>query len=280
MQKVAGNRNFIEFIIIFFVILKNVQRSTTMTENQKDIELLNTNPGEIVVKYQDLVSTVIQFKLINAGFYPTGEKDELIQEASIRLLGRMDAIKKQYKEISMLKTFVSVVIKNICYGILREKKRQPIHMPLEDNMNNIPPGKDNSIFNLVLEDDFKKFEAILKMYYRKRPKIEISVQLIYRIPVILIYFINYCKKTAKAFCKAVKDLLPINKNFTHKEIYHIITPYFNKCDDKNNTGSSTQRWMNNIINQSIKLMNTGHEPDVYDKEIFQVLVEKYYQFKK
>lgn len=257
------------------------KKKKDIEDNKKYIELLRKDPGKLVVKYQDLISTVVYLTLIGKGFYHKDEKDELIQEVNVRLLERMGDIKKKYNKKSLLRTFFWVIIKNTCYGILREKKRRPTHSPLNgDETNRIPPTANNILINLVFEDEFRKYEAILKTYYRNIAKIELILQLVYRIPVLIRYFINYCKKFAESFYEAVPKILPIDKDFPDIKIYNIITPYLNKCNGKDNPGSSTQRWMNNIINQHITLMNIGHEPDVYDKDIFQIVVEKYYQFKK
>ena len=252
-----------------------------MTENQKDIELLHTDPGELIVRYQASISAIVQKRLINTGFYPFQEKDDLIQEVSVRLLAETGKMQKQYnKEKAQFITFISLKIVNICYQILRKEKNKPETISIEDKPHILATDKHETDKETYLIDEYNKYEAILKMFYRKRAKIELCLQLIYRIPVFINYFIAYCKKAAKSFYKAATIHLPIDRDYTDKDVYRVITPYLNECDQKNNTEGAAQRWLNNIIDQLTELMNTGHEENVYDKETFQVLVEKYYQFKK
>jgi len=252
-----------------------------MTANQKDIELLHSNPGELVVKYQTIINIIIQKTLIAPGFYPLQEKEELCQDVSLRLLEKTDEIKKQYNvNRSLFITFFSLKVDNFCYDILRKKKKKPAIDPLPEEISIPSTGKHETEKEIYLLDECKKFEVILKLYYRKRAKVELCLQIIYRIPVLLFYFVNYCKKTSKAFYSAVMKLLPLNKEFSNKEIFHIITPYLNKSEHTDNTDDAIQRWMHNIINDSIKQMNVGNDAEIYDKEMFQVLVEKYYDLKK
>lgn len=259
------------------------QGFSDMTANQKDIELLHANPGELVVKYQTTIDIIIQKILITSGFYPLQEKEELRQEVSLRLLEKTDEIKKQYDvNKALFITFFSLKVVNFCFQILRAKKNKPKPEPLIEDVFIISTGKHESEKELYLLDECKKLEVILILFYRKRAKIELCLQIMYRIPVLFFYFVNYCKKTAKSFYAAVNELLPLNKEFTNKEIFHIITPHLNKSENKNNSETAAQRWMHNIINSSIEQMNIGNESKAYDydKETFQTLVEKYYQNKK
>jgi len=269
------------FFLDYFVILPKGKGCNNMTENQKDIALLHADPGKLVVKYQTTIEIIIQKRMVNSGFYLYQEREELCQEVSLRLLEKADVIKKQYDEKrALLITFFSLKIVNICYQILREEKNKPRCEGINEGHADFSTGKHETDKEIYLLDEFKKFEVILKMFYRKRTKIELCLQILYRIPVLYFYFVNYCKKTAKSFFAVVTKLLPLNKDFTNKEIFHIITPYLNKCDRKNNTDAAAQRLMHNMIKSSIEQMNKGNESGVYDKEAFQALVEKYYDYKK
>jgi len=252
-----------------------------MTENQKDIALLHADTGKLIVKYQTTIGIIIQKTLINAGFYLFQEKEDLIQEVSLRLLEKADEIKKQYdEERALLITFFSLKVFNICYQILREEKNKPRYDVINESLSVFSTGKHETDKEIYLLDEFKKYEIILKLFYRKRAKIELCLQILYRIPVLYFYFVAYCKKTAKSFFAAITKLLPLNKDFTNKEIFHIITPYLNKSENNNNTDDAVQRWMHNIINSLIELINIDNEPGGFDKETFQILLEKYYDYQK
>lgn len=248
-----------------------------MDENKKDIELLHRDPGNLILKYQEGINIIVQIHTINKGFYNMDDKEELVQEVNLGLLESIDSIKKNYKEKCLLKTYVLGISKNICYDILRKKRRNPAFTELADDIENRYGHIDLNFFRQELADEFEKFSAILKTYFRKQAKIELCLQILYRIPVKLQYFIDYCRKKAEEFYNTVLAQIPVQSNFTDKEIYGVITPYINECDNKENTVGAAQRWMNKIIDQLIVLMNTGRQDGNYNKEIFQILVEKYYQ---
>lgn len=275
--------NYSCFFLDYFVILPKGQGFMVITENQKDIALLHADIGKLVVKYQTTIDIIIQKRMVNTGFYRFQEKEELGQEVSLRLLEQADVIKKQYDEKrALLITFFSLKVVNICYQILRAEKNKPRSEGINEGHADFSTGMHETDKGIYLLDAFNKYEKILKMFYSKRAKIELCLQILYRIPVLYNYFVNYCKKTAKSFYAAVNELLPLNKEFTNKEIFHIITPHLNKSENKNNSETAAQRWMHNIINSSIEQMNIGNESKAYDydKETFQTLVEKYYQNKK
>jgi hypothetical protein len=270
-----------EFFIETFCNIEENQLFAGMTENQKDIELLATNPDEIIVKYAGTINAIVQKRLINTGFYMPREKEDLFQEISLRLLEEKYKIREQYdKEKAQFVTFISLKIVNHCYQVLRKDKRsRKESIRYEEKANLLATGHHETDASTFLIDEFKKFEAILTMYYRKRAKIELVFQILFRISAPILYFINYCKKYGRSFFKAIKERLPREKEFTDKQIFAVINKFLNKCEIKNNTEGAAQRWLNKIKDEFIDLMNKGLNESIYDKETFQVLVEKYYERK-
>jgi hypothetical protein len=252
-----------------------------MTENQNDIVLLHSDFGKLVVKYQSTIDIIIRKRMIKPGFYRDQEKEELRQEVSLKLLEKADEIKKQYNvKRALLKTFISLKIANICYQILREEKNKPRFDEINESLSIFSTSMHETDKEIYLLEAFNKYEIILQLFYRKRAKIELCLQILFRIPILLFYFMNYCKKTAQSFFAALTKLLPLNKDFTNKEIFHIITPFLNKSENTNNTDDAVQRWLHNTINSLIELMNIDKEPGRFDKETFQILIEKYYDYQK
>ncbi len=160
----------------------------------------------------------------------------------MRLLAETGKMQKQYnKEKAQFITYISLKIVNICYQILRKEKNKPETISIEDKPHILATDKHETDKETYLIDEYNKYEAILKMFYRKRAKIELCLQLISRIPVFINYFIAYCKKAAKSFYKAATIHLPIDRDYTDKDVYRVITPYLNECDHKHNTEGAAQR---------------------------------------
>ncbi len=68
-----------------------------MWDNQEDINLLHNDPGGLIMKYQKIISIIVQKKLINPGYFKMCEKDDLTQTISEKLLEKIPSIKKNYK---------------------------------------------------------------------------------------------------------------------------------------------------------------------------------------
>ncbi|MEZ5195457.1 MAG: hypothetical protein R2764_03385 [Bacteroidales bacterium] len=165
-----------------------------MSNNQEDLFLLHNNPEKMLLKYQVVISIIVQINLIDKGFFHSQEKEELIQMVNEALWGRMENIRKKYNGKASVKTYVSKVILNICREIKRKRKSDPGFDSLENKNYKTPSRGLNPEEELAFRDEYSRFEKILITYYTKRSKIELCLKLIYRIAVFLSDFSNYCYK--------------------------------------------------------------------------------------
>ena len=84
-----------------------------MTENDKDTELLHSDPHTLILKYQETVKIIVK-KYILAGVFRAADFEDIVQEVNMALLAKIPAMQAQYNGMSLFKTYFSVIVRNIC----------------------------------------------------------------------------------------------------------------------------------------------------------------------
>lgn len=247
-----------------------------MNNNQNDIKLLNTNPNQLVVKYQSIIQIVIN-GFINAGYFRLQDRDDIVQYVNEELLKKIDKIKAQYNGKVMLKTYMSAIIRNICLGRIRKGRNYKKEIP-EEYLNE---NKTEDVLNkMIIEQEIDKVGKILSLYSKQQNKIELILKLIFRIPLVPDDFYKYNNEILYADFKQIIDIINKGLNMTNTEIFKLITPVLNKYENKKNSIDSTRRWVGMKIEELICLMNGNPPTSGYTKETFQILIEKYFVKKK
>lgn len=244
-----------------------------MTTNQKEIELLKSNPYALIIKYQYIIKIIVN-KFISSGSISFSDKEEFIQTINERLLLSSEKIKKQYKGISLLKTYVSTIIRNICLEEINKRKRYSF---VELETSNCAELIENSLNeDSYLNDEFDRLSKILEMYYSKTFKLELCLKIIYRLPLKNTDFTKYCLKfNISEINNLIEAVNPV-KIIPEFELFEIITPYINKCENQINQPDAIRRWTKRKIDEIIELMNGNPPRANYDKETLQILFEKFY----
>ena len=84
-----------------------------MTENDKDIELLRSDPHAVILKYQETVKIIVK-KYILSGVFGSSDFEDILQEINMALLAKIPAMQSHYNGLSLFKTYFSVIVRNIC----------------------------------------------------------------------------------------------------------------------------------------------------------------------
>lgn len=247
-----------------------------MRENQKELELLNKDPKELIVKYQELI-TIIVNKFIGSGSINASNRDEFVQVVNERLLFSIDNIKKQYKGLSLVKTYFSTIIRNICLEEINKQKKHK-HLDIE-TIYQYETDNVKLMENTYLNDEFDRLNKILIMYNKKAAKLEFCLKVLYRLKVRITDFTKYCLKFKPNKIKDLIEQVHPTKMIPEFELFEILTPYINKCDRQTNKPDALRRWIKRKIEEIIVLMNGNPPRANYDNETLQILFEKFYTSK-
>src|SRR5208283_4651008 len=150
-----------------------------MTENDKDIELLHSDPYTLILKYQETVKIIVK-KYILTGVFRSSDFEDIVQEVNSALLIKIPAMQIQYNGMSLFRTYFSVIVRNICM-----KEHAKINMEITIEQKDITGRIDRACVEekIIFEKEIQRFRAILSLYYRQRPKLLLCLKLHYRIPL-------------------------------------------------------------------------------------------------
>ena len=244
-----------------------------MTINDKEIELLKSDPNLLIVSYQNLIEIIIK-KFISSGSINPTDKDEFLQIINERLLSSSEKIKKQYKGISLLKTYLSTIIRNICLEEINKRKKYN-YIELENsNITNL--FEDHMNDESYLEYEFDRLNKILDMYNTKTSKLVLCFKVMFRLPINVSDFKTYCQKFKIDKMNQLIDSVKPNKIIPEFELFKILTPYINRCDNQVNQADTLRRWTKRKLDEIIELMNGNPPRANYDKDTLQILIEKFY----
>jgi RNA polymerase sigma factor (sigma-70 family) len=223
-----------------------------MTENDKDIGLLRSDPHSLILKYQETVKIIVK-KYILAGVFRASDFEDIVQEVNMALLAKIPAMQLQYNGTSLFKTYFSVIVRNIC---MKEHAKTNREVKIEQKDITGFIDRAHVEEKIVLEKEIQRFRAILSLYYRQRPKLLLCLKLRYRIPLTPEDINLWNPKCS--FSDREMLLENFGSNFDGKddvEIYKIITPVMNKNEKKSNSIDAVRKWTDSKISEIIQLLN-------------------------
>jgi DNA-directed RNA polymerase specialized sigma24 family protein len=242
-----------------------------MTENDRDIELLHSKPEKLVAKHQKMIQAVAKTGLKN-GWVPASEIDDAIQTISLELLGKMEAVRKNYDGRALLRTYLSQIAMNICKRY--HKTKSPIQRSAE-SLDSLPSRE--LVFDGVLIDEARdRFRAILLLYGHRLPKILLFLKLFFRIPIgsgDVLKCYPQCRN---------RDLDLLLRLFSgdyssmfDRQIMEILTPFVNKMEKSSTSPDAYRRWIALIIGEICDLLNGDPPTARFNRETVSLLFEDY-----
>lgn len=268
---------FTSALPLFFITASgNVSQSgEELKGNALDVYLLNHDPHKLLEHYQPTIEIIVK-KYIARGLFRPQEKDDVVQTINEKLLsGKIAKIQNLYNHTCYLSTYFSKIVSNLCLEIKRRHKTVPYALSLDE----VEPGyQDERADNaLMIRDELNRFDRVLRMYYRSRPKLTLCLKLIFHIPLTETDIRDYYPDCP------VEDQQLLTERFGHdrvqateKEVYAAVTPLFNQCEQKRNSPDALRKWLNARIDEVITLLNAGGAGANYDKPALKLLVEQYY----
>ncbi|HEX2922307.1 MAG TPA: hypothetical protein VHO50_14185 [Bacteroidales bacterium] len=241
-------------------------------QEQKYIDLLNSEPNQFILSIQGLIEVVVQ-KFVKTGRIRLEEKNDLKQQVNEYLLKKMPRIQNQYQRRSSLKTYLSVIITNICNDIIKHENKITI-VSLEDSMIQ---GYDNqALENLIFKEEIKKLKNTINLHPKNKPRLLLLLKIKFRMPVGVYDFkAVYPHITVFDFKQFMVRIGPYVEN-TDVKIFSALTEMTAKHENKKNTPDAIRKWIKLKINELIDLMNGDPPVSKYNEETIQILFEKCY----
>lgn len=242
-------------------------------KNQTEVDLLYNNPHALIENYQNIIQIIVQ-KLIRRELFKAHDREDVIQFINEKMLTeKIKKIQAQYNGSTYLTTYFSRIVQNLCFEYRRKFNQQPTIEFDESKFYSSPDFNE-----MLIKDELRHLAAILKLFNRSRKKLELCLKLISRVEISQNDILSYYPD-----CNAV-ELSNLTNRFGRdyydmldKEIYAFITPFFNKCEKKNNSVDAIRKWLDEKTGEIIDLLNGKPRYANYDKETLIILVQKYYE---
>lgn len=249
--------------------------STSSGDNQKDIELLQHDPQGLLLRYQATLHIIVR-SYVRSGMFRAQDTDDIIQTLNEELLRRLPAIRAQYNGSSLLKTYLSAIVRHLCINIYHEGSSQPEEVPLEDHTGAQNP---QVTIRYDIEHTRKVFRAVLKQfdYKLELPRLLFLLKLRYRLPIekedILKCYPNCSQTDLNGLLKILgRDF----EAMQDREIFELITPVLNKADGRANSPEAIRKWTKGRVDSIIELLNGSPPTAAFDEETIKILVEDFF----
>jgi len=244
-----------------------------MTDNERDIELLRSNPHALLLKYQEIVKIIVK-KYIEGGMFKATDFDDIVQEINVSLLGKIPAMQSQYNGSSLFKTYFSVIVRNICLKAHR-KTRKDIDFLQEDLSGYFVEYAHEK--RSVIEQEVARFRKILDLYGLQRPKLLLCLKIYFRIPLspedIRLWYPE-CSKEDLAMMMEHFGLTYDQMNDI--DIYTIVTPIMNRNEKRSNSADAMRKWTDSKVHEIIDLLNGRPQKLNHTIETLKILVDDFF----
>jgi len=238
-----------------------------------DYLLLQTDPKGLVLAYQGMVETIVR-KYVRSGMFSNESRSDVVQTVNAELLERIHRVQVNYNGSTLLRTYMSAVIRNIC---LKLHKQGMYGNPVD------PPVTEKLLVPVDMVDRYsigqakRAYWAIMQEYFRDLPKLTICLKLRYHIKIErkdILRWYPECRPVIVA--QLIAHFGPHPVHLTEKDTFAFVTQIFNAAENKNNSPDTLRKWTASKILEILNLLNSSIPHAAFDEESFRILVEDYF----
>ena len=287
---------FPDLVSILTELFWKNEKVNTVGKNKKDIPysedlekkisetvslgaLLSNDPGTIALIYKDLI-----FKFIFKRHWNKEEVEEIVQEIITRfLLNKTEAIRRRFNfddpELPTFTSYFMVTVRNIYIDIIRKETRGRNLVENDMEIEKLSDNRKRDMLNtLILEEEFKKFNALIKLYHRTGPKLNLTLKIKYNIPIedtdILTCFPDCSEDEKNLFMENRGNYIKNRRSMER------IVPIFNKYEGKSNNPDTLRKWISTKLEEIKRQMNNIHPESPYNNSTISDLIILYYKWEK
>jgi RNA polymerase sigma factor (sigma-70 family) len=244
-----------------------------MTDNDRDVELLMSDPNALLLKYQETVRIIVK-KYIEGGMFRAAEFDDIVQEINVSLLAKISAMQRQYNGKSLFKTYFSVIVRNICLKAHRRGDKD-IDFIQEDLSGYFVENAHER--RSAIEHEVRRFRTVLSLYDTQRPKLLLCLKLYFRIPVnpedIRLWYPECSGEDQALFLRH----FGLNYDqLSDIDIYKIVTPIMNRNEKRSNSVDAIRKWTDSKVREIIDLLNGRPKRTNHSAETLKILVDDFF----
>jgi hypothetical protein len=243
-----------------------------VTAKDRDYDTLLHDPQRLVVEYQGMIRA-ITCKYIETGMFGPEHLSDVIQAINAELLARIPRIQALFNGSTLVRTYVSAVIRNICLK-LRKDGEYGTSTPTSEG--EIVRGSSRVIDRYSIERARQVFRAILLQYDRHLPKLLVCLKLLFRLPLTKGDILAMYPQCPPRELRRIRARFGRNyAKVSDKEIFALLTPFFNMAEGKENSEDALRKWANTKVNEILDLLDDSFPGGCFDKESLNTLLEDF-----
>lgn len=241
------------------------------SRNATDITLLRSDPGKLVLRYQETIGIIVR-TYVRSGMFHPAETDDIIQQITTELYEKLPRIRAQFNGTALVRTYLSSIIRHACLNLHKKRRSEPAFVDLDEA--SLPSEAGDPDRKLALEHSIRVLRAILAQFHADRPKLMICLKTMYRIPLTATEIRTWWPDGPEADVQALLALSrSVESGRTDKEVFAAIHPFITKAERSTSSHDSIRRWTDERIKQIISLLNGTPPTASHTKETVGILME-------
>ena len=246
-----------------------------MPEHQEyfSVSFLRNNPEKFILACQPIIYVCLRF-YIKKKMFSINDMEDLVQTVNEKLITNLPMIADQFNGKAQLRTYIGVIIRNICLRIYRENLKEMKIFPISFNGNSLENDPTTEIF---IEEEVERFDTILNLHGSRKSKLLFYAKLYLKISIEERDITEYLPMMLLTDREIL--IKTFGTNFSHitiEEIFEIAAPIINRCEQKQSTADSHRRTALRYIEQLIKVMNGDPPVQSYNEDSLRTLIEEYF----
>jgi DNA-directed RNA polymerase specialized sigma24 family protein len=239
--------------------------------NSTDRELLHSNPQGLLLRHQETIGIIVR-TYVRTGMFRASEVDDIVQQINKELLEKLPRIQAQFNGTTLVRTYLSSIIRHACLDLHKKKRAEPVVLSSEDLRT--PAAPEDADNDLAIEQSGRMLCAILAQFHTERPKLLLCLKTMYRIPLTRKDILEWWPGCPDSDLTAVIDALqPTDQKLTDKQVFALLHPFANKAEGKTSSADSIRRWTDERITVIIALLNGSPPTSTHTKETLGILLD-------
>lgn len=241
-----------------------------MDQNQVEIELLKKDPGKLVAKYQQVIWTIVR-NYLNKGMVRYREQEDLVQEVNKKLLERIPRIQAQYNNTSKLRTYLSVIIRNMC---LEEYRRIDLISEPESPLYKVAEASEKPVDSLLYKQEYERLQRILIIFGKERARLNLLLKVLNNILVENNDLILFGGEKSEDDLNRIGILVNTCQDQMKKRKFEILSQVISEFEDKDVPPDSLRKWYSSRLTECLKLLNGDPPSCSYSADTLGLLLER------
>jgi len=252
-----------------------------MPSDKDLLHLLRTDAEAFLKVSQPIVKRVAD-KFISGGYISAGNREDLVSHINEQLLkSKITQMKAQFTGGSLFTTYFARVLYNISIRYGKKERRYEARFLFDDEASGKASAMAGPLKQVVLNRQKDRFGYLLKLYGKKEGRLVLLLKIILRLNLTRE---DVLRAFSGAESKEMDELLcvlgtPVENNpekITDHDLFEMITPWFNRFENRNNTPDALRKWLDYQLNELAVSLNAPPYNAEFDKKTVKLLAEFYF----